>query len=115
VWMTAEGGRVSRPVLLRADGEPSLGPAYNRGSRIKLLGGLFEEWLPAEYRIVRLVLGDDTTRLASSANGAWVTNVSIDDPHHTWIEFVDPREDAYLRRRLDSLLAFVGISWTVET
>jgi hypothetical protein len=112
VWVGAEGGGSGSRALLRADGEPCLGPAFSRGSRVKPLGGLFAEWTPTGHQNVRVVSSDGTTRTASSAHGAWVTVVSVRDPHHTWIEYADERGDAYLRRRLDSILAFVGMSWT---
>jgi hypothetical protein len=111
VWIGAEGGRSSTRTLLLANGEPCLAPAFTRGSRVKPLGGLFAEWTPAGHRNVRVVASDGTILTASSGQGAWITVVSVEDPHHTWIEYVDDREETYLRRRLDSIHAFVGISW----
>jgi hypothetical protein len=86
VWMGAEGRSLGWRALLRADGEPCLAPAFSRGSRVKALGGLFAEWTPGEHRTVRVVSTEGTMRAASSGHGAWVTVVSIEDPHHTWIE-----------------------------
>jgi hypothetical protein len=111
VWMGAEGGSSGWRALLRPDGEPYLGTAFTRGSCVKPLGGLFADWTPAEHRNVRVISSDGTTRAASTGQGAWVTVVSIEDPGRTWIEYVDQRGEAYLRRRLDSILAFVGMSW----
>lgn len=109
--MGAEGGCSGWRALLRADGEPCLCPALRRGSRVKPLGGLFAEWTPVGHRNVRVVSSNGTVRAASSGHGAWVTVVSMEDPSNTWIEHLDELGNAYLRRRLDSILAFVGISW----
>jgi hypothetical protein len=126
VWMGTEAGANPRRALLRDDGEPSLCPAIRRGGPLKPIGGLFRPWTPAHDCNVRLVShadhapfreNADEVRLlgacvAAVGGGAWVAACSVQHPDRTWIEYVDHSGAVYLRRRLNSILAFSGITWT---
>jgi hypothetical protein len=49
---------------------------------------------------------------AAVGGGVGVAACSTQHPERTWIEYVDNDGEVYLRRRLDSILAFNGVTWT---